>query len=86
MLKHISQFKKKFTLQKSAIFSFILSLLIVTGAFADPMTKNEVEDLKIIISQVVGGEPNVLFIKDWARVIRSSNSIISSHAYRAREL
>ena len=64
MLKHISQFKKKFTLQKSAIFSFILSLLIVTGAFADPMTKNEVEDLKIIISQVVGGEPNVLFITD----------------------
>ena len=42
----------------------ILLLLFVSGAKSDPIVKNEVEDLNVIISQVVGGEPNVLFIMD----------------------
>ncbi|GBD38922.1 Type IV pilus biogenesis factor PilY1 [bacterium HR37] len=42
----------------------LLSLALVTGAQSDPITKNEVEDLNILISQFVGGQPNVLTILD----------------------
>lgn len=66
MLRYISKFKKRSTLQRAVIFPFIFSLLLVTGALADPITKNEVEDLNIIISQIVGGEPNVLLITDYS--------------------
>ena len=64
MLKHIANLKNKIKMQRAAIFSLIASLLFVTGALADPITKNDVEDLKVIISQFVGGQPNVLFITD----------------------
>lgn len=64
MSRTITRFKTEITPQRIAIFSFIFSLLLVTGAWGDPITKNEVEDLNVIISQVVGGEPDVLFITD----------------------
>lgn len=64
MLRYVYRLVKKFRLQRAAIFSIIASLLLVTGALADPITKNEVEDLNIIISQIVGGQPNVLLITD----------------------
>ncbi len=60
----IAKVKKEFTPQRIAIFSFIFSLLLVTGAWGDPITKNEVEDLNIVISQIVGGQPDVLLITD----------------------
>lgn len=56
--------KRRFNFHGIKIFSLILMLLFVTGANGEPITKNEVEDLNVIISQVVGGEPNILFIMD----------------------
>ncbi len=48
-------------------FKLVIALLVltfVTGAHGDPIIQNEVEDLKIISSQFVGGQPNVLTILD----------------------
>lgn len=47
-----------------SLLVIVLPLLLVTGARSEPIEKNEVEDLNVIISQIVGGDPNVLFITD----------------------
>jgi len=44
--------------------SLAMTLLFVTGAHGDPIIKNELEDLNILISTVIGGQPNVLIIYD----------------------
>ncbi len=44
--------------------SLAMTLLFATGARADPIIKNELEDLNILISQFVGGDPNTLIILD----------------------
>lgn len=52
---------------KTYKFKIVLTLLVlafVTGAHGDPIIQNQVEDLKIISSQFVGGQPNVLTILD----------------------
>ncbi len=59
-------FKTKFGLHRVKIFCLMLLLLFVTGAQGEPIKKNEIEDLNIIISQIVGGEPNVLLITDYS--------------------
>ncbi|HVY56133.1 MAG TPA: hypothetical protein VHC46_10290, partial [Thermodesulfobacteriota bacterium] len=64
MMSCISKSIKRLKLQKAAIISLVLSLLLVTGVSADPIKKNEVEDLNIVISQIVGGSPDVLLITD----------------------
>lgn len=64
MLRYITKLESGLTKRSITILSFILTLLVATGAWGDPITKNEIEDLKIVISQIVGGEPNVLFITD----------------------
>ncbi len=56
--------KKRINPHVIQIFSIALLLLFVTGANGEPIKKNEVEDLNVIISQIVGGEPNILFIMD----------------------
>src|SRR3990172_2890770 len=58
--------KTKLGTHRTMIFSLILLLLFVTGAQGDPIKKNEIEDLNIVISQIVGGEPNVLLITDYS--------------------
>ncbi|MGH7891751.1 MAG: hypothetical protein ACREN0_05725, partial [Thermodesulfobacteriota bacterium] len=58
--------KTKLGTHRTMIFSLILLLLFVTGAQGDPIKKNEIEDLNIVISQIVGGEPNVLIITDYS--------------------
>ncbi len=59
-------FESKAVRVRAKVFGLALLFLFVTGAKADPIRKNEVEDLNIIISQVVGGEPNVLLIADYS--------------------
>ncbi|MGH7792663.1 MAG: hypothetical protein ACREOB_10160, partial [Thermodesulfobacteriota bacterium] len=59
----------KFTFLKNKIHKFrilfaLIVLTFVTGAHSEPIIENEVEDLDIIISQFVGGQPNVLTILD----------------------
>src|SRR3990172_2044108 len=44
--------------------SLAMTSLLVTGAHSDPIIKNELEDLNILISTVIGGQPNVLIIYD----------------------
>ncbi|MGH7799750.1 MAG: pilus assembly protein [Thermodesulfobacteriota bacterium] len=44
--------------------SLAMTLLFVTGAYGDPIIKNELEDLNILISQVIGGAPDVLIVYD----------------------
>src|SRR3989337_439504 len=44
--------------------SLAMTLLFVTGAHGDPIIKNELEDLNILIPTVIGGQPNVLIIYD----------------------
>ncbi|MEQ9619197.1 MAG: PilC/PilY family type IV pilus protein [Deltaproteobacteria bacterium] len=56
--------KAKILIPRIKIFCLLLLLLFVTGAKGEPIKKNEVEDLNVIISQIVGGQPNVLFITD----------------------
>ncbi len=46
------------------ILVITLMMLFITSARSDVITKNEVEDLNLIISQFVEGQPNVLFIMD----------------------
>lgn len=58
--------KTKFGLHRIKILGLFLLLLFVTGAQGEPIKKNEIEDLNIIISQIVGGEPNVLLITDYS--------------------
>ncbi|MDA2918975.1 hypothetical protein MYX76_05695 [Desulfobacterota bacterium AH_259_B03_O07] len=41
-----------------------LSFLYVTGAKSADIKENEVEDLSLLISQVLGGQPNILIIYD----------------------
>jgi hypothetical protein len=62
MLIRFSFFKGK--VYGIKIVSVLLLLLLIKGAKGDEIIKNEVEDLNIIISQVVGGQPNVLTILD----------------------
>src|SRR3990167_10775245 len=58
--------KTRFGLHRVKILGLFLLLLFVTGAQGEPIKKNEIEDLNIIISQIVGGEPNVLLIADYS--------------------
>src|SRR3972149_7223127 len=44
--------------------SLAMTLLFVAGANGDTIIKNELEDLNILISTVIGGQPNVLIIYD----------------------
>src|SRR3989337_485171 len=44
--------------------SLAMASLFVAGAHSDPIIKNELEDLNILISTVIGGQPNVLIIYD----------------------
>jgi len=40
----------------------LISLLFVTGAKGDDVIENEVEDINTLISQVIGGQPNILIL------------------------
>jgi len=42
----------------------LVALLLVTEVHGGPITENEVEDLNILISEFVGGQPNILTILD----------------------
>ena len=54
-----------FMLLKTICFaSLAMTLLFVPGAYGDPIIKNELEDLNILISQIIGGQANVLAILD----------------------
>ncbi len=64
MAKKVHRNIHRFGFYKALNFCLILLLLIVYGAQAEPIKKNEVEDLNVIISQIVGGQPNALFIMD----------------------
>src|SRR3989304_2756699 len=44
--------------------SLAMTLFFVAGANGDPIIKNELEDINILISTVIGGHPNVLSIYD----------------------
>ncbi len=44
--------------------SLAMTSLFVASAHGDPIIKNELEDLNILISTVIGGQPNVLIIYD----------------------
>ncbi len=46
------------------LFVFLVALLFVTGARGDDIIENEVEDINVLISQVIGGQPNVLIVYD----------------------
>ncbi len=46
------------------IFTLLLAFMLVSGAQGRDIIKNQVEDIDILISQVFGGEPNVLMIYD----------------------
>ncbi len=58
----ISFFKGK--IYKLKIFLVLVALSFVTGAHGNPIIENDLEDLNVIISQFVGGQPNVLTILD----------------------
>lgn len=64
MITKKSKIKSVLISTKVRVLSVTLLLLLVNGAQGEPIKHNEVEDLNIIISQIVGGEPNVLFITD----------------------
>jgi hypothetical protein len=49
---------------KIKILLVFSALFLVTGARGDEIIKNQVEDLNILISQLVGGQPNVLLLFD----------------------
>src|SRR5574341_1263179 len=49
---------------KFKIALLLFSVILVTGAHSDPIIKNELEDINILISTVIGGQPNVLIIYD----------------------
>lgn len=66
MAKRIRNIKPALMMHRVKALSLVLLLLLVTGAQGEPVRKNEVEDLNIIISQIVGGEPNVLIITDYS--------------------
>ena len=51
-------------LYKVKVYFLLLALIFITGAHGDPITQNELEDLKIILSQFIGSDPNVLFVMD----------------------
>ncbi len=57
-------FMTQFKTRRINLFCLVLLLLFVTGAQGEPIKNNEVEDLNIVISQIVGGEPNILIITD----------------------
>ena len=48
-------FESKAVRVRAKVFGLALLFLFVTGAKADPIRKNVVDDLNVIISQVVGG-------------------------------
>ncbi len=66
MLKWISNIQPSLMMHRVKALSLVFLLLLVTGAQGEPVRKNEIEDLNIIISQIVGGEPNVLVITDYS--------------------
>jgi len=66
MLKWIRNIKPALMMHRVKALCLVLFLLLVTGAQGEPVKKNEIEDLNIIISQIVGGEPNVLIITDYS--------------------
>ncbi|MGB7293456.1 MAG: PilC/PilY family type IV pilus protein [Thermodesulfobacteriota bacterium] len=51
-------------LYKIKILLVFSVLVLVTGARGDEIIKNQVEDISILISQIVGGRPNVLLLYD----------------------
>jgi len=62
MFTSLRFFKHK--IYKLKIALALIALLFVTGAHGNPIIQNEVEDLNIVISQFVGGQPNILTILD----------------------
>lgn len=53
------------TLVLAVCFALLaMTSLFITGAHGDPIIKNELEDINILISTVIGGQPNVLIIYD----------------------
>ncbi len=46
------------------IFPVLFLVILATRAHGDPIVKNNVEDLDIIISQIIGSSPNVVTILD----------------------
>ena len=42
----------------------LIALIFVTGARGNPIIQNKVEDQNILISQFVGGQPDVLMVLD----------------------
>jgi len=49
---------------KVKVYFLLLALIFITGAHGDPITQNELEDIKIIFSQFIRQDPNVLFVMD----------------------
>jgi hypothetical protein len=49
---------------KLKIALVLIALVLVTGAHGKPIIQNQVEDPNILISQFVGGQPDVLIIQD----------------------
>ena len=66
MPNRIRNIKPALMMHRVKALSLVLLLSLVTGAQGEPVTKNEIEDLNIVISQIVGGEPNVLIITDYS--------------------
>src|SRR5574341_884149 len=62
MFTRLRLFKGK--IYKFKIVLIIFTLILVTGAHGEPIIKNELEDLNILISTVKDGQPNVLIIYD----------------------
>lgn len=62
MFTKFSLFKGRIYRLKTALV--LIALLFVTGAHGTPIIKNQVEDTNILISQFVGGQPDVLVILD----------------------
>lgn len=46
------------------ILTALIIVFMINSAHSDPITKNEVEDLNLVVSQFVFGQPNALFIMD----------------------
>ena len=62
MVNKFCNLKGKIYRVKILLVFFIL--VFVTGARGNDITENQVEDLNILISQVIGGQPNVLILYD----------------------
>ena len=59
--RNISKFIKN---SKNKFFLFLILPLLVISAHGDPIIENQIDDLNLVISQFVGGQPNALFVMD----------------------